>query len=49
MTAADSNGILVLSFSVVQSHMSRCIALLIVLTLCMVAIAGGIGCCCGCH
>lgn len=36
-------------FSVVQSHMSRCIALVIVLTLCMVAIAGRIGCCRGCH
>lgn len=36
-------------FSVIQSHMSSCIALVFALTLCIAAIAGGIGCCRGCH
>lgn len=36
-------------FFVTQPHMSGCIGLITALTFCMVAIAGGIGCCCGCH
>lgn len=58
MTAADCNGstdaaavvVVVVSRPVVAQHrVSRCIALLAVLTLCAVATAGGNGRCRGCH